>query len=73
VRSRVFRWYRQLRQIEDAVGRRDPHELLAELDKLDARAARIVVPLSYADELYALRSHIDFVRVRLLKENARVT
>ena len=72
VRSRVFRWYRQLRQIEDAVGQRDPHELLAELDKLDARAARIVVPLSYADELYALRTNIELVRVRLLKENARV-
>ncbi|HYT47195.1 MAG TPA: TAXI family TRAP transporter solute-binding subunit [Burkholderiales bacterium] len=73
VRSRVFRWYRQLRQIEDAVGSRDPQELRAELDKLDARAARIVVPLSYADELYSLRSHIELVRARLQKENARVT
>ena len=65
VRSRVFRWYRQLRRIEDDVGRRDERELLAELDKLDEHAARIVVPLSYTDELYALRAHIDLVRVRL--------
>lgn len=69
VRSRVFRWYRQLRQIEEtnAKEKRPSAELLAELDKLEARAARIIVPLSYADELYALRQHIDLVRERLKK------
>lgn len=67
VRSRVFRWYRQLRQIEEAgeKGRSATAELLAELDRLEARASRIVLPLSYADELYALRQHIDLVRERL--------
>jgi len=65
VRSRVFRWYRQLRRIEDDIGERDRKDLLAELEKLEARAKRIVVPLSYADELYALRSHIDLVRIKL--------
>ncbi|HLS87459.1 MAG TPA: C4-dicarboxylate ABC transporter substrate-binding protein, partial [Burkholderiales bacterium] len=67
VRSRVFRWYRQLRQIEEAgeKGRSARAELLAELDRLEARASRIVLPLSYADELYALRQHIDLVRERL--------
>jgi TRAP-type uncharacterized transport system substrate-binding protein len=69
VRSRIFRWYRQLRQIEDSKQRGDVpgEELLADLDKLDAKASRIVVPLSYADELYALRTHIDLVRARLQK------
>jgi len=65
VRSRVFRWYRQLRSIEDGIGKRDRKELVEELEKLEARAKRIVVPLSYADELYALRSHIDLVRIKL--------
>jgi len=65
VRSRVFRWYRQLRRIEDDIGERDPKELLDELDRLESRAKRIAVPLSYADELYALRSHIDLVRIKL--------
>jgi TRAP transporter TAXI family solute receptor len=65
VRSRVFRWYRQLRRIEDDIGERDHKELLEELDKLEARAKRIAVPLSYADELYALRQHIDLVRIKL--------
>jgi TRAP transporter TAXI family solute receptor len=67
VRSRVFRWYRQLRQIEESHDRqRSPREaLIEELDRLEARAARVVLPLSYADELYALRQHIEMVRKRL--------
>jgi TRAP transporter TAXI family solute receptor len=69
VRSRVFRWYRNLRQIEQSLERKDasPAELLADLDKLEAQAARIVVPLSYAEELYALRAHINMVRQRLTR------
>jgi hypothetical protein len=65
VRSRVFRWYRQLRNIEDDIGERDRKELIEELGKLEARVKRVNVPLSYADELYALRSHIDLVRIKL--------
>ena len=44
--------------------------LVAELDKLDARAARVRVPLAYTDQLYALRGHIDLVRERLRKANS---
>jgi TRAP-type uncharacterized transport system substrate-binding protein len=69
VRSRVFRWYRQLRQVEDRHGRNKAPvaELLEELDRLETQAARIIVPLSYADELYALRQNIDLVRERIRK------
>ena len=67
IRSRVFRWYRQLREIEDAAEQADarPGELLPKLDELEHRVEKVSVPLSYADELYALRSHIDMVRKRL--------
>ncbi|HKX93587.1 MAG TPA: TAXI family TRAP transporter solute-binding subunit [Methylibium sp.] len=69
VRSRVFRWYGKLRQIEDGVADADePHEaqaLMDELEGLDARVRRLNVPLSHADELYALRGHIDLVRGKL--------
>ena len=67
IRSRIFRWYRQLREIENALsGKAAPRsELIENLDKLDAKAARITVPLSFADELYNLRSHIAMVRERL--------
>ena len=72
VRSRVFRWYRQLRQIEEASNRKEraAEDLVAELDRLEARAARIIVPLSYADELYALRQNINLVRTRLSRAAA---
>ena len=67
IRSRIFRWYRNLRQIEDDMERKSvpSDDLLTQLDKLDAQAAKVMVPLAYTDELYALRSAIDMVRKRL--------
>ena len=67
VRSRIFRWYRNLRVIENELEdhERSRDELLAALDKLETHVASITVPLAYADELYALRQHIDLVRARL--------
>jgi len=69
VRSRVFRWYHHLRQIEDRLerGNAPPAELLEELDRLDEKAAAVSIPLAYTDELYALRQNIDLVRERLRK------
>jgi hypothetical protein len=67
IRQRVFRWYRDLRQIEDdlARGNASNGDLLDRLDKLDSKAERVAVPLAYTDELYALRSAIRLVRNRL--------
>ena len=67
VRSRIFRWYAQLRRIEEDAGRPDADRqaLASELDALEARVEQIAVPLSYADELYSLRSNIGLVRSRL--------
>jgi TRAP-type uncharacterized transport system substrate-binding protein len=67
VRSRIFRSYRHLRGIESELAAKStpPAKLLAALERLEAKAERITVPLSYADELYALRSHIVMVRERL--------
>jgi hypothetical protein len=71
IRSRVFRWYGQLRAIEYQMQSQDskPAELAEELAALEEKVARISVPLSYADELYALRNNINLVRMRL-QENA---
>ena len=68
VRSRVFRWYARLREIETKVDARtgDRDTLQDELDELDRVTHGITVPLSYTDELYALRSNIYAVRRRLL-------
>ena len=65
IRSRVFRWYGQLREVEANLGQRDPAALLAELDRIEGHVGQVTVPLSHADELYALRSHIQMVRRRL--------
>ncbi|OGA98223.1 MAG: C4-dicarboxylate ABC transporter substrate-binding protein [Burkholderiales bacterium RIFCSPHIGHO2_12_FULL_69_20] len=65
IRRRVFRWYAQLRAVDEARGQRPATELLAELDDIETRVGRVTVPLSYADELYSLRGHIEMVRQRL--------
>ncbi|KQW36014.1 TAXI family TRAP transporter solute-binding subunit [Rhizobacter sp. Root404] len=65
IRSRIFRWYAQLREVEEAVGKRPADQLLAELGEIESRVEEVHVPLSYADELYSLRSHIQMVGNRL--------
>ena len=69
IRSRIFRWYGQLRDIEDRLGEKleTSANLQRELDELETHVEKITVPLSYADELYSLRNHIDLVRQKLLK------
>jgi hypothetical protein len=73
VRSRIYRWYGQLRSVEVAVeeasdaDKRDVciHQLLR-LDEIEQRVNQLTIPLSFAEELYELRSHINFVRKRIL-------
>ena len=65
IRSRIFRWYAQLREVEDAIDKRPANELLHDLQVIESRVVDVSVPLSYADELYALRSNIQMVRRRL--------
>lgn len=72
IRSRVYRWYGQLRAVEQALENAgDEHrdearaELLRRLDDIEGRVNQISIPLAYADALYGLRSHINFVRNRV--------
>jgi hypothetical protein len=65
-RSRIYKWYGQLKFLEEA-WRRDPgarprDEWLAELDRLETRVNRIRTPLAFANQLYILREHIALVR-----------
>jgi len=72
VRSRVYRWYGQLRTVEQAV-EDVPREKrlavypaqLARLNEIEEKVNQISIPLSFAEELYGLRSHINFVRKRI--------
>lgn len=67
IRSRVFRWYAELRDIEARHDGRDSGatELLEQLDAMESKVEKVVVPLSYTDELYALRNNIALVRKKL--------
>lgn len=73
IRSRVYRWYGQLRTVEQAL--EDVPEAqraqvyaaqLQRLDQIEEMVNQISIPLSFADGLYGLRSHINFVRKRIL-------
>ena len=72
IRSRIYRWYGQLRTVEqniDNLSSSDKKATLEKqlnyLDEIEDKVNRISVPLSYAEELYGLRSHIQFVRTRV--------
>jgi hypothetical protein len=72
IRSRVYRWYGQLRMVEqalDSASKENRHNIAKEqmqrLDEIEEKVNLISIPLSYAEELYGLRSHISFVRKRV--------
>ena len=72
IRSRIYRWYGQLRiaeQFIDEAGENSPiHTLqkqMLHLDEIEEKVNNTSLPLSYMEELYHLRSHIHFVRDRL--------
>ncbi|MDC8757240.1 TAXI family TRAP transporter solute-binding subunit [Janthinobacterium fluminis] len=73
IRSRVYRWYGQLRSVEQAL-ETAPQERRAEiyaaqlqrLKEIEEMVNQMSIPLSFADGLYGLRSHINFVRQRVL-------
>ena len=63
VRSRIYRWYDDLQRIEDRLDAgEDSSALRTAILNLEDEVRHVETPLSYADELYHLRSHIDLVR-----------
>jgi TRAP transporter TAXI family solute receptor len=72
IRSRVYRWYGQLRAVEQALEAAQAEktadampDLMRRLDDIERRVNQTSVPLAFADALYELRSHINFVRQRV--------
>ena len=66
VRRRIYIWYRDLRALEEE-GRATPPgvprtSVISRLERLQADIGKLDVPLSYNDDLYRLRSHVEFVR-----------
>ena len=71
VRSRIYRWYTELREI-DPRNRSgfDLDEALAQAERIEREVAEVEAPASYAQELYDLHLHLEFVQ-RQLAERRR--
>jgi hypothetical protein len=75
MRSRIYRWYSQLQAFEIRGHREEiaanMDEYLTELDRIEKTVSDISVPLSFTEELYHLRSHIEMLRRNLLRAGGR--
>ena len=69
MRSKIYRWYSKLRAFdperhkEEAIERL--REYLIKLEGIEEKVSNISVPLSFSEELYHLRMHIDMLRSKL--------
>ncbi len=69
MRSRIYRWYSKLRAFDPARHKEEPakrlQEYLVKLEEIEEKVSNIAVPLSFSEELYHLRMHIDLLRSKL--------
>ena len=69
MRSRIYRWYPRLRAYDPERHKEtaihDLREYLVELAGIEEKVSKISVPLSFSEELYQLRVHIDMLRNKL--------
>jgi TRAP transporter TAXI family solute receptor len=70
VRSRIYRWYRDLREIEHEANKavmtdERREDLQIKLEGMRKDLMEESIPLSYHDELYHLRLHVELVRDNL--------
>ena len=70
VRSRVFRYYGQLKllelQAQQSPESKPQEAWLAELDSIEQAANRMPTPTAFAESVYTLRAHVHMVRKQLL-------
>ena len=68
-RRRLFYWYAQLKALEASfdASPTDKHltEKQAEIERIEEAVSHIRFPLTFSDQLYNLRSHIDIVRRKI--------
>lgn len=74
IRRRIYTWYRVLREIDQKLkqqtGDVDFAEDIQHLQKMETELAEVSVPLSYMEEFYNLRLHVNYV-LDLLRERCR--
>jgi TRAP transporter TAXI family solute receptor len=68
-RSKIYRWYRKLSEVDPELHKDDVSkhldEYLTRLNRIEAQVCQTVVPLSFSNELYHLRLHIQMLRNKL--------
>lgn len=68
-RSRIYRWYARLKEIELQLERQQDTEalrdMLVRLDEIDHAVSSLPTPLAYSENVYNFRSNIAFVRARV--------
>jgi hypothetical protein len=71
-RSRVYKWYGQLkfleRELDEDPAARSRADWLAELERIEDHVHRVATPLAFANLLYTLREHIALVEAKVLKK-----
>src|SRR5207244_8722222 len=71
VRSKIYRWYATVREIDSMVQKEaiagEAELVINRLKELEREVAFVSVPLSYARKLYHIRLHIGFVQEKLEK------
>ena len=76
VRSRIFRWYDQLMEIDYQMLHGDTgkqkNEFLYRLDTIEQNVSQVSVPRGYSRELYDVRVHIEMLREKLIDAGADV-
>jgi TRAP transporter TAXI family solute receptor len=75
IRSKIYRWYAAVREIDLKVQKHaesgDAEPLLRQLKELEREVSSVSVPLSYAGELYHVRLHIGFLQQEVEKRLAK--
>ncbi len=74
VRSRIYRWYRQLEELDPLI---QHDEILARLEEnierlnhIEQQVSQIPIPLGYREKLYDLRMHIDLLRKKFMNASS---
>jgi len=74
IRSKIYRWYRQLNEIDRQIETLSADKIEEEIEKLEKLQDEIKqhtdVPLSYMGEYYLLRTHVAFVLQRLEEQKS---
>lgn len=70
IRSRIYKWYEDLKLVDEVLKNEEAtaEDLRAEIEEVERvqkEVLDIVVPLSYMDEFYRLRTHLELMRETL--------